>query len=173
MGRIRKFAVEMTRRVNRGESQTGPSPALGNPHQTPVPTFPQRWRRRAAWQRQSPTPLKSGPLTDSCTEPYNYCHKAECPTDSLCQSSSKRSDRTEHLYRSDSQCPTCDGSRPASGPWSSTKACRKSPAWSVEFDSVALADFRWCEALLDLCFHRNLPNTLLARAQQRASFRPQ
>src|SRR6266851_2662270 len=69
MGRIRKFAVEMTRRVNRGESQTGPSPALGNPHQTPVPTFPQRWRRRAAWQRQSPTPLKSGPLTDSCTEP--------------------------------------------------------------------------------------------------------
>jgi len=59
----------MTRRVNRGESQTGPSPALGNPHQTPVPTFPQRWRRRAAWQRQSPTPLKSGPLTDSCTEP--------------------------------------------------------------------------------------------------------
>src|SRR6266852_6248525 len=71
MGRIRKFAVEMTRRVNRGESQTGPSPALGNPHQTPVPTFPQRWRRRAAWQRQSPTPLKSGPLTDSCTEPQN------------------------------------------------------------------------------------------------------
>src|SRR5713101_6564610 len=70
MGRIRKFAVEMTRRVNRGESQTGPSPALGNPHQTPVPTFPQRWRRRAAWQRQSPTPLKSGPLTDSCTEPF-------------------------------------------------------------------------------------------------------
>src|SRR5258707_2923799 len=69
MGRIRKFAVEMTRRVNRGESQTGPSPALGTPHQTPVPTSPQRWRRRAAWQRQSPTPLKSGPLTDSCTEP--------------------------------------------------------------------------------------------------------
>ena len=58
MGRIRKFAVEMTRRVNRGESQTGPSPALGNPHQTRVPTFPQRRRRRAAWQRQGPTPRK-------------------------------------------------------------------------------------------------------------------
>src|SRR5215831_300547 len=69
MGRIRIFAVEMTRRVNRGESQTGPSPALGNPHQTRVPTFQQRRRRRADCQRQGPTPRNSRPLTDSCTEP--------------------------------------------------------------------------------------------------------
>src|SRR6266446_4191021 len=69
MGRICKVAVEMTRRINRGESQTGYSPALGNPHQTRVPTFPQRRRRRGAWQRRGQTPLKSGSLPDSCTEP--------------------------------------------------------------------------------------------------------
>src|SRR2546428_13296387 len=71
MGRICKVAVEMTRRINRGESQTGYSPALGNPHQTRVPTFPQRRRRRGAWQRRGQTPLKSGSLPDSCTEPQN------------------------------------------------------------------------------------------------------
>src|SRR6266436_5515415 len=70
MGRICKVAVEMTRRINRGESQTGYSPALGNPHQTRVPTFPQRRRRRGAWQRRGQTPLKSGSLPDSCTEPF-------------------------------------------------------------------------------------------------------
>src|SRR5882762_8920886 len=71
MGRICKVAVEMTRRINRGESQTGYSPALGNPHQTRVPTFPQRRRRRGAWQRRGQTPLKSGSLPDCCTEPKN------------------------------------------------------------------------------------------------------
>src|SRR5467141_3337658 len=71
MGRICKVAVEMTRLINRGESQTGYSPALGNPHQTRVPTFPQRRRRRGAWQRRGQTPLKSGSLPDSCTEPKN------------------------------------------------------------------------------------------------------
>src|SRR6266481_5903881 len=73
MGRICKVAVEMTRRINRGESQTGYSPALGNPHQTRVPTFPQRRRRRGAWQRRGQTPLKSGSLPDSCTEPNKLC----------------------------------------------------------------------------------------------------
>ena len=69
-GRIPMFAVEMMRRVNRGESQTGPSPALGNPHQTRVPTFPQRRRRRAAWQRQGPTPRK-------IRAPYRFLHRTQ------------------------------------------------------------------------------------------------
>src|SRR5260370_4625837 len=46
-----------------------PPTELGNPHQTRVPTLPQRRRRRAADSDQRPTPLKSGALTDSCTEP--------------------------------------------------------------------------------------------------------
>ena len=76
MGRICKVAVEMTRRINRGESQTGYSPALGNPHQTRVPTFSQRRRRRGAWQRRGQTPLKSGSLPDSCTEPISFLQPA-------------------------------------------------------------------------------------------------
>src|SRR5258708_11133513 len=57
-----------------------PPTELGNPHQTRVPTLPQRRRRRAADSDQRPTPLKSGALTDSCTEPFmkhkrSACHK--------------------------------------------------------------------------------------------------
>ena len=42
---------------------------LGNPHQTRVPTFPQRLRRRYPLWRESQPPLKSRVPSDSCTEP--------------------------------------------------------------------------------------------------------
>jgi hypothetical protein len=44
-------------------------PALGNPHTARVSTFPQRRRRLASLQARRRTPLKSRPLSDSCTEP--------------------------------------------------------------------------------------------------------
>jgi hypothetical protein len=47
------------------------SPKLRNPHQTRVPTFPQRLRRRYPVWPEEPTPLKLRALSDSCTEPNN------------------------------------------------------------------------------------------------------
>jgi len=46
-----------------------PSPALGNPHRTRVPTFPQRPRRVDSYQARRRTPPKSWAPSDSCTEP--------------------------------------------------------------------------------------------------------
>src|SRR5215469_13006427 len=45
------------------------SQALGNPHRTRVPTFPQRRRRLDSYEARSRTPLESWAPSDSCTEP--------------------------------------------------------------------------------------------------------
>jgi len=71
MGRICKVAVEMTRRINRGESQTGYSPALGNPHQTRVP-HSTATATAGCLAATRPNPAKSGSLPDSCTEPKMF-----------------------------------------------------------------------------------------------------
>src|SRR5215469_11241184 len=63
--------MEMTRpggTVATPNLKVDPSQALGNPHRTRVPTFPQRRRRLDSYQARSRTPLKSWAPSDSCTE---------------------------------------------------------------------------------------------------------
>jgi hypothetical protein len=69
MGRIRKFAVEMTRRLNRGESQTGPSRRLETRIKRGFPHSHSDGDGGQPGSDEAQPRVKSEPLTDSCTEP--------------------------------------------------------------------------------------------------------
>src|SRR5215471_15533735 len=72
--------MEMTRpggTVATPNLKVDPSQALGNPHRTRVPTFPQRRRRLDSYEARSRTPLESWAPSDSCTEPQKRASRSK------------------------------------------------------------------------------------------------